>query len=344
MTYRIDPKRCVAVHVNEVAARPGAAPRHIDFHPTKALAYVINELDSTLTTYRQDRKSGQLTPIQRIPVDAVGFHRLQHRRRDLGRSRRPQRLRLQPRPRQHRRVRHRSGQGHARRRASGCRPRAACRASSAFDPRQRFLYVANQGGHSILGYKVERDGKLSPTRIRVKVPSPACIVFSGAYLMSKTYGFETLSIHAGAGPDPATGARALPIYQTTAYAFDDADHAAALFNLQTVGFIYSRLTNPTNAALETRLATLEGGRGCTVTVVGPCGAGAGPLPADAAGRRDRRLLPPLRRLAAADEEHLSEVRLEGAHRRRRHAGQLQARAHRQRPRPSSSRASPIPAA
>ena len=86
--------------------------------------------------------------------------------------------------------------------------------------------------------------------------------------MSKTYGFETLSIHAGAGPDQTTGARALPIYQTTAYAFDDADHAAALFNLQTVGFIYSRLTNPTNAALETRLATLEGGRGCTVTSSG----------------------------------------------------------------------------
>src|SRR6476469_5376949 len=87
-------------------------------------------------------------------------------------------------------------------------------------------------------------------------------------LMSKTYGFETLSIHAGAAPDPTTGARALPIYQTTAYAFEDADHAAALFNLQTVGFIYSRLTNPTNAALETRLATLEGGRGCTVTASG----------------------------------------------------------------------------
>src|SRR5262249_60979677 len=85
----------------------------------------------------------------------------------------------------------------------------------------------------------------------------------------RTYGFETLSIHAGAAPDPATGARALPIYQTTAYAFDDADHAAALFNLQTVGFIYSRLTNPTNAALETRLATLEGGRGCTVTASAP---------------------------------------------------------------------------
>ena len=117
-----------------------------------------------------------------------------------------------------------------------------------FDPAERFLYVANQGGHSIVGYEVGRDGKLSPSRIRVKVASPACIVFSGAASMSdKTYGFETLSMHAGAAPDPTTGARALPIYQTTAYAFEDADHAAALFNLQTVGFIYSRLTNPTNA-------------------------------------------------------------------------------------------------
>ena len=87
-------------------------------------------------------------------------------------------------------------------------------------------------------------------------------------MSDKNYGFETLSVHAGAAPDPTTGARALPIYQTTAYVFDDADHAAALFNLQTVGFIYSRLTNPTNSALETRLATLEGGRGCTVTSSG----------------------------------------------------------------------------
>src|SRR6185312_219354 len=87
-------------------------------------------------------------------------------------------------------------------------------------------------------------------------------------MSNKQYGFETLSVHAGAAPDPATGARAQPIYQTTAYVFDDADHAAALFNLQTVGFIYSRLSNPTNAALETRLATLEGGRGCTVTSTG----------------------------------------------------------------------------
>src|SRR5262249_29635877 len=81
-------------------------------------------------------------------------------------------------------------------------------------------------------------------------------------------GFETRSRQACSATDPAAGARPLPISQTTAYVFDDADHAAALFNLQTVGFIYSRLTNPTNAALETRLATLEGGRGCTVTASG----------------------------------------------------------------------------
>ena len=87
-------------------------------------------------------------------------------------------------------------------------------------------------------------------------------------MSNRKYGFETLSVHACAAPDPTTGARALPIYQTTAYVFDDADHAASLFNLQTVGFIYSRLTNPTNAALETRLATLEGGRGCTVASSG----------------------------------------------------------------------------
>ena len=79
--------------------------------------------------------------------------------------------------------------------------------------------------------------------------------------MAKTYGFDTLQIHAGARPDPATGARQVPIYQTTAYVFRDADHAAALFNLQEVGYIYSRLTNPTVAALGERIATLEGGQG-----------------------------------------------------------------------------------
>jgi O-acetylhomoserine (thiol)-lyase len=76
-----------------------------------------------------------------------------------------------------------------------------------------------------------------------------------------SYGFDTLQIHAGARPDPATGARQTPIYQTTAYVFRDAEHAAALFNLQEVGYIYSRLTNPTVAVLQERVATLEGGVG-----------------------------------------------------------------------------------
>ena len=76
-----------------------------------------------------------------------------------------------------------------------------------------------------------------------------------------SYGFDTLQVHAGAKPDPATGARQTPIYQTTAYVFRDSDHAAALFNLQEVGFIYSRLTNPTVAVLQERVAVLEGGTG-----------------------------------------------------------------------------------
>ena len=75
------------------------------------------------------------------------------------------------------------------------------------------------------------------------------------------YGFDTLQIHAGARPDPATGARQTPIYQSTAFVFRDAEHAAALFNLQEVGYIYSRLTNPTVAVLQERIATLEGGVG-----------------------------------------------------------------------------------
>ena len=80
-------------------------------------------------------------------------------------------------------------------------------------------------------------------------------------MSDKPHGFDTRQIHAGTMPDPATGARQVPIYQTTAYQFRDADHAAALFNLQEVGYIYSRLTNPTVGALQARVAELEGGAG-----------------------------------------------------------------------------------
>ncbi len=82
------------------------------------------------------------------------------------------------------------------------------------------------------------------------------------------YGFETLAIHAGAAPDPTTGARAVPIYQTTSYVFDDVDHAASLFNLQQFGNIYSRLTNPTVSVLEERVAALEGGTAACATASG----------------------------------------------------------------------------
>ncbi len=83
-----------------------------------------------------------------------------------------------------------------------------------------------------------------------------------------SYGPETKAIHAGSQPDPITGARNTPIYQTTSYVFNDIDHAADLFNLQTFGFIYSRLTNPTVSVLEERLASLENGRACVAAASG----------------------------------------------------------------------------
>ncbi len=85
---------------------------------------------------------------------------------------------------------------------------------------------------------------------------------------NESFGFATRAVHAGARPDPVTGSRSVPIHQTTAYVFDDVDHAAALFNLQTFGYIYSRLTNPTVAALEERVAALEGGRAAVAAASG----------------------------------------------------------------------------
>jgi O-acetylhomoserine (thiol)-lyase len=80
--------------------------------------------------------------------------------------------------------------------------------------------------------------------------------------------FDSLSLHAGQQPDPVTGARAVPIYQTTSYVFDDSDHAAALFNLESPGHIYSRISNPTVGVLEERIAALEGGVGTVCTSSG----------------------------------------------------------------------------
>jgi O-acetylhomoserine (thiol)-lyase len=82
------------------------------------------------------------------------------------------------------------------------------------------------------------------------------------------YGFGTRAIHAGAAPDPVTGARATPIHQTTSFVFDSAEHAASLFNLQTFGNVYSRISNPTVAVLEERVASLEGGRAALACATG----------------------------------------------------------------------------
>jgi O-acetylhomoserine (thiol)-lyase len=86
--------------------------------------------------------------------------------------------------------------------------------------------------------------------------------------MDHRFGFDTLCLHAGQIPDAQTGARALPIYQTTSFVFDSADHAASLFNLQTFGNVYSRISNPTVAALEERVAALEGGRAALAAATG----------------------------------------------------------------------------
>ncbi|HEY9567979.1 MAG TPA: O-acetylhomoserine aminocarboxypropyltransferase [Thalassobaculum sp.] len=82
------------------------------------------------------------------------------------------------------------------------------------------------------------------------------------------FGFDTLSLHAGQQPDPTTGARAVPLYQTTSYVFRDVDHAASLFNLERAGHIYSRISNPTVAVMEERVAALEGGVGAVATASG----------------------------------------------------------------------------
>ncbi len=91
---------------------------------------------------------------------------------------------------------------------------------------------------------------------------------NGTYEGPRLAGFDTLSLHAGQQPDPATGARATPIYQSAAFTFPDSDFAAGLFNMERMGHVYSRLSNPTNAVLEERIAALEGGVGAIATASG----------------------------------------------------------------------------
>lgn len=177
VAYRLDEMRGVLVEAARVTARPGAAPRHIDFHPKKALAYVINELDSTITTYRQDRRSGKLKALQTIPStpsDFTGYST----GAEIWLDRAGRNVYV-------------SNRGHDSIGVFAIDPAAGTLTARqwvptkggtprffAFDPDQKHLYVANQDGHSIVTYKVGRDGRLAPNAARVKVGSPACIVFS----------------------------------------------------------------------------------------------------------------------------------------------------------------------
>ena len=176
-------------------------------------------------------------------------------------------------------------------------------------------------------------------------------------MSERSYGFETLAIHAGAEPDPTTGARAVPIYQTTSYVFDDVDHAAALFNLQKFGNIYTRLTNPTVSVLEGRIAALEGGTAACCTASGHAAQFLTFLNLLRPGDNVVVELQALRRLDHADDPHLPAVRLGGAVRRPAAARELrradrrpdqgavrrerlQPRRHRRRPRGDRGRGAP----
>lgn len=177
ISYRLDAARRVLVETSRVAARPGAGPRHIDFHPRRALAYVLNELDSTITTYRQDRRTGKLTPfhvVRATPADFAGYST----GAEIAVDRAGRNVYVTNRG-------HDSVGVFAIDRSSGALApkqwvptKGSVPRFFSFDPAERFLYVANQGGHSIIAYRIGRDGKLSPTSFRLRVGSPACIVFS----------------------------------------------------------------------------------------------------------------------------------------------------------------------
>ena len=177
VAYRLDTRRKILVEAARVTARPGAAPRHIDFHPAKALAYVINELDSTITTYRQDRHTGALTPLQTIPAtpsDFTGYST----GAEIWVDRAGRNVYV-------------SNRGHDSigvfgiDRAKGTlapRQWVPTHGSTprffAFDPDQRFLYIANQDSRSIVAYRVARNGLLDRVHDRIletlaAAPAPA---------------------------------------------------------------------------------------------------------------------------------------------------------------------------
>ncbi len=128
-------------------------------------------------------------------------------------------------------------------------------------PKIEFGRLGGELSWSGVNSGIIRNRSAEPPLQRRRKPRPA-------QTSNVSYGFETLAVHAGAAPDPTTGARITPIYQTTAYVFDDVDHAASLFNLHNFGYIYSRLTNPTVAVLEERVASLEGGRAAVAAASG----------------------------------------------------------------------------
>jgi len=175
--YRLDARRGVLVETSRVTARPGSGPRHIDFHPRKPFAYVINELDSTITSYRQDVSTGALTPFQTLPATPLDFTGYSTGA-EIFVNRAGRNVYV-------------SNRGHDSIGVFGIDPargtltprqwvptRGSVPRFFAFDPVERFLYVANQGGDSIITCKVGRNGLLAPTRLQTKVGSPACIVFS----------------------------------------------------------------------------------------------------------------------------------------------------------------------
>ena len=258
-------------------------------------------------------------------VDAGRFHRLHHRRGDRGRSRRPQRLCHQSRPRQRRRVRDRSAKRHARAATVGAdqRQRAALLQPSirpsafSMSPTRAAIRSLPTGSGATANCRRPPSGCASAARpasssaaehpherqdLRFRDPVGAC-----------RRGARSRHRRAGPADLPDHGLR-LRGRRPRRGAVQPADRGLHLFAADQPDQRRAR-----DAAGHARRRPRLHGH-----VVGPCGAGAGAVPADDAGRRDRRLLAPLRRLAAADAQHLSEVRLEGEHRRCRPAGQFQA--------------------